>query len=311
MKKILIISLFILTILSIGLFFFYPLVQQNDDCRLRIVCTTTMVADAVRALCGNDVQIISLMGPGVDPHLYRPKEGDIHRLMNADVVVYQGLHLEGKMSEALESMRSYTYVIKATKAIDKSLLLDSEFEKLYDPHIWHDVTLWKEVISYLAQQLSLVDLRYQSIYQENKEIYLQKLTNLDQEIRSMVNCIDENDRVLVTAHDAFAYYGRAYGVEVRGLQGLSTESDIGIKDVQNMANYIVNNRIRAIFLETSIAPKSIYALEQAVAHYGWQTVIGPVLYSDALGAIDDVSGTYIGMMRYNTYTIVQTLRSTQ
>lgn len=311
MKKILTISLFIITILSIGLFFFYPSVRQNNDYRLRIVCTTTMVADAVRSLCDDDVQIISLMGPGVDPHLYWPKEGDIHRLMEADVVIYQGLHLEGKMTQALESMRSYTQVINATKELDRSLLLASEFDDLYDPHIWHNVTLWQEVVSYLAEQLSLIDLEHRVMYQQNNKRYQQRLLSLDQELRSLIATIDENNRVLVTAHDAFAYYGRAYGIEVVGLQGLSTESDIGIKDVQNVASYIVNNRIRAIFLETSIAPKSMYALEQAVVHYGWQIIVGPALYSDALGTADDVSGTYIGMMRYNTYAIVQTLRDTQ
>ncbi len=310
-KQLLITSLITITILSIGLFIFYPSVRKNDDYRLRIVCTTTMVADAVRSLCDDDVQVISLMGPGVDPHLYRPKEGDVHRLLAADVVVYQGLHLEGKMSHALESMRAYTNVIQATKSVDRSLLLASEFDNLYDPHIWHEVTLWQEVVRYLADQLSSLDPVYHEVYQKNKQRYLEGLTLLDHDLREQINTIDEQDRILVTAHDAFAYYGRAYGIKVFGLQGLSTESDIGIKDVQNMANYIVNSRIRAIFLETSIAPKSMHALEQAVANKGWHVIVGPALYSDALGAADDVSGTYVGMMRYNTHAIVRTICDAQ
>lgn len=310
-KQLLITSLITITILSIGLFIFCPSVRKNDDYRLCIVCTTTMVADAVRSLCDEDVQVISLMGPGVDPHLYRPKEGDVHRLLAADVVVYQGIHLEGKMNHALESMRAYTNVIQATKSIDRSLLLASEFDDLYDPHIWHEVTLWQEVVRYLADQLSLLDPVYREVYQKNKNSYFNELTLLDYELREQINTIDEQDRILVTAHDAFAYYGRAYGIEVLGLQGLSTESDIGIKDVQNMANYIVNSRIQAIFLETSIAPKSMHALEQAVTHKGWYVIVGPALYSDALGAPDDVSGTYVGMMRYNTHAIVRTICDAQ
>lgn len=273
-----------------------------------IVVTTSMLADAVRNIVGNQVAVHTLMGPGVDPHLYRARESDVHKLAAADLVVFNGLHLEGKMGQVLEGMHRFTQVVNASDGIEKPDLRAADFDNIYDPHIWFDVRLWICVVQYIQDAVMLLDPEHATLYKENGDSYIAQLTQLDSYIKQRVNEIDPSKRILVTAHDAFGYFGCAYGFAVIGLQGLSTDADISTKDIQDLADYIVSKKIRTIFIETSIASRSMQALQEAVQAQGWQVAIGNELYSDALADPGADAGTYIGMIKYNIDTIVDALK---
>jgi len=269
-----------------------------------------MIADAVKNIIGDDssnAQVYQLMGPGVDPHVYRARESDVHKLADADIIFYNGLHLEGKMGTILEGMHYFTKTVAVTDAIDKTLLRTAEFEDMYDPHVWFDVSLWILVVHYIQQQLMLADPDNAEHYSVNGDEYIQELEALQKYIHSKIELLSEYEKVLITAHDAFGYFGRAYGFEVVGLQGLSTDADIGTKDIQHLADYIVERKVRAIFIETSISPRAIVAVQNAVVARGWFVDIGDELYSDALGDVATQAGSYCGMIRYNVDVIVGSL----
>ena len=276
--------------------------------QINVVATTGMIGDAVRNVGGERVAVISLMGPGVDPHLYKASEGDVSRMSRADMIFYNGLHLEGKMAEIFEKMQQRIQTVAVTDRIERTRL-DSPpaFAGNYDPHVWFDVTLWMEAVRHIAESLAEFDPSHAGIYQTNAARYLSSLDSLHVYVRDEINQIPENRRVLITAHDAFHYFGRAYGMEVRGLQGISTASETGTADVQELARFIVQRQIPAIFVETSVPPRYIEALQAAVKSRGFDVKIGGSLFSDAMGNPGTPEGVYLGMVRHNVDTIVEAL----
>lgn len=284
--------------------------EKTSNSKLNIVTTTTLLTDLVTNIGGDAINIQGLMGSGVDPHLYKASEGDVSKLANADLIFYGGLHLEGKLVEVFEKMeRQHIKTIAVSDALDPKTLIGSQyFASNYDPHIWFDVNNWELITSFVVQKLSEADPEHQELFQENGNQYLEKLKNLNNEIQEIIKTLPEEKRILVTAHDAFNYFGQAYGFKVVGLQGLSTATEAGVQDVQNLANFIIDKKVKAIFVETSVPKRTIEALQAAVNSKKHQVAIGGTLYSDALGNPGTVEGTYIGMFKYNVNTIVNALR---
>lgn len=282
--------------------------DAGDDGRLPVVATTGMVADVARRVGGDHVRVEGLMGPGIDPHLYKASEGDVRRLWRARLVLYNGLHLEARMADVLARMNDRTPTVAVAEAIDgRKLLSPAGYEGSYDPHVWFDVALWREVVEPVRNALSRVDPERAEAYARNAAAYLQELDALDAYVRTRAAEVPAESRVLVTAHDAFHYFGEAYGFEVRGLQGISTASEAGAGDVQALANLIAGRRIPAIFVESSVPRRTIEAVRAAVRSRGFEVEVGGQLYSDALGAPDSPAGSYTGMVRHNIDTIVEAL----
>ena len=276
--------------------------------KLRIVTTTGMITDIVKNVGGERVEVIGLMGPGVDPHLYKPSAGDVQKVNSASLIFYNGLHLESKMSDILAKMSGDTKTVAVADAIDRNLLLTPpEFEGQYDPHLWFDVTLWMKAVGRVRDVLSEFDPDSTVMYWSNAERYLAKLEELHDYVKSQAERVPPQQRVLVTAHDAFNYFGKAYGFEVRGLQGISTATEAGIADVQELATFIAGRRIPAIFVESSVSSRSLEAVQAAVKSKGFDVEIGGELFSDAMGNDGTPEGTYIGMVRHNIDTIVKAL----
>lgn len=276
--------------------------------KIRVVATIGMITDIVSQIGGERVQVSGLMGPGVDPHLYKASEGDVTRMAGADVIFYGGLHLEGKMTEVFERMRGRILTVAVTDGIDRSLLLKPpEFQGVFDPHVWFDVTLWMKAVEQVADTLAGIDPQHGDVYMANAKAYLGKLSELHEYVKTRAGEVPASRRVLITAHDAFNYFGRAYGFEVLGLQGISTVSEAGTADIQSLAKFIVERKIPAVFVETSVSPRTIEALKEAVRARGFDVKIGGNLYSDAMGNPGTPHGTYIGMVRHNIDTIVSAL----
>ena len=273
-----------------------------------IVCTTGIIADTVSHITGDYAKIDYLMGPGVDPHLYRARESDVHRLAAADIIFYNGLHLEGKMDDVFDRMQAYTRTVAVTQDMPRSQLRSSEFAGLYDPHVWFDVALWKYTIDTITHTLIEQFPQYADIYRRNADWYRQQLDSLEQYVRSMVRQLSPGQRRLITAHDAFGYFGKAYDFDVVGLQGISTDSQVGTYDIMQLADYIVRHKVSTIFIEASIPRRNIQAVQEAVAARGYTISIGDQLYSDTLGALGSQAETYIDMVQYNVQTIVAALR---
>ncbi|RDI95033.1 manganese transporter [Meiothermus sp. QL-1] len=266
---------------------------------VQVVTTVNFVTDLVEQIGGSRVRVEGLMGPGVDPHLYRASAGDVRRLARADLVFYIGLGLEGKMVELLERLPK---AIAITDAIPRERLIKTDHG--YDPHVWFDVSLWRLTVGRVEAALSRVDPAGAAYYRANARAYERKLDELDAFIRREIARVPREQRVLITAHDAFAYFGRRYGLEVRGLQGVSTVAEAGTRDVQALAEFIVQRRIRAIFVESSVPHRTLEAVVAAVRARGGQVFLGGELFSDAAGARGTPEGTYIGMVRHNVRTIV-------
>jgi len=276
---------------------------------LNIVATTGMIADMAMVIGGDNVKVKGLMGPGVDPHLYKASAGDVALLSKADMIFYNGLHLEGKMSEIFEQMNSRGIeTVAVSDGIDRSdLLTPPEFKGNHDPHIWFDVTLWMSTVGSVRNALIEKDPENAPQYNKNAESYLVALSELNDYVKERANSLPEDKRVLITAHDAFNYFGRGYGFEVKGLQGISTDSEAGTADVQELAAIIVERRIPAVFIESSVPPRYIEAVQAAVKSKGFDVKIGGELFSDAMGSPGTPEGNYIGMVRHNINTIVDAL----
>lgn len=280
---------------------------------LEVVATTTVVADLVRHVAGENVALVSLMGPGVDPHLYKPSAGDVRRMGSARIVFYNGLHLEGKMGEVLAQMGSRgVETVAVAGCLPESTLIASEaFSGVHDPHVWFDVGLWRQAADCVRDALVEVDPANAEGYRSRADSYVAELSELDAWVRQQIERVRPENRVLVTAHDAFSYFGRAYGIEVRGLMGISTAAEAATADVQQLAEFIAERRVPAIFLESSVTPRYIEALRQAVVARGFDVALGGSLYSDALGDPGGSAGTYVGMVRANVETIVAALAGEQ
>lgn len=276
--------------------------------KYRVVTTIGMITDIVENVGGDHVEVIGLMGPGVDPHLYKASAGDVQKLNSASLIFYNGLHLESKMADILAKMSGNIKTVAVTDAVDRSLLLTPpEFEGQYDPHLWFDVTLWMKAVGKVRDALSEFDPDNALAYWSNAQRYFAKLAELHAYVKTQVERVPAEQRVLVTAHDAFNYFGKAYGFEVRGLQGISTATEAGIADVQGLATFIAERRIPAIFVESSVSPRSLEAVKAAVKSKGFNVEIGGELFSDAMGNEGMPEGTYIGMVRHNVDTIVTAL----
>jgi manganese/zinc/iron transport system substrate-binding protein len=276
--------------------------------KYRVVTTIGMLTDVVKNVGGDRVEVIGLMGPGVDPHLYKASARDVQKLNSANLIFYNGLHLESKMGDVLSKMSGDTKTVAVTDALERNLLLTPpEFEGQYDPHVWFDVTLWMKAVGRVRDVLSEFDPDSTIMYWTNADRYLAKLAELHQYVKAQAERVSSEQRVLVTAHDAFNYFGKAYGFEVRGLQGISTATEAGIADVQDLATFIAARRIPAIFVESSVSSRSLEAVKAAVKSKGFDVEIGGELFSDAMGNDGTPEGTYIGMVRHNVDTIVTAL----
>lgn len=288
-----------------------PAMAVTDDLAnrpIRVVTTVGMITDIVREVGGERVQVTGLMGPGVDPHLYKASEGDVLRLGTADVIFYGGLHLEAKLAEVLERLGERVKTVAVTDGVDRSLLLKpAEFEGQYDPHVWFDVTLWMKAVEQVRDALVELDPGSADSYRANADAYLRELADLHEYVKAQAERVPPDQRVLVTAHDAFNYFGRAYGFEVRGLQGISTAAEAGASDVRGLADFLARRQIRAVFIESSVPVRNIEAVQAAVRSRGWDIAVGGELYSDAMGSAGTPEGTYIGMVRHNVDTIVKAL----
>jgi manganese/zinc/iron transport system substrate-binding protein len=226
------------------------------------------------------------------------------------MVIYNGLHLEGKLVEVFEKMgHRHISMVAISDTLDKRLLISSaNFASNYDPHIWFDISIWKTASAYVAQKLETADTSNRALYRNNLIKYLAKLDSTEKIVISRIKELPAQDRILITAHDAFNYFGKAYGFEVLGLQGISTATEAGVQDVQNLTNTIVQRKVKAIFVETSVPKRNIEALQEAVRSKGFDVKIGGELFSDALGNTGTVEGTYIGMILHNVNTIVNALK---
>lgn len=280
-----------------------------DSGKLKVVCTTGIVADAVAAVGGEHIQVTALMGPGVDPHLYKVTQGDLGRLTDADIVFYNGLHLEGKMADVLKKLSRNKTVIPLSDGIPaENLIHNADFADAHDPHIWFDISIWSDAVGTVAQTLKTHDSEHATAYQANFDSLKKSYTELHQWVKSEIETIPLERRVLVTAHDAFVYFGRAYGIEVKGLQGISTMSEYGLQDVTNMVDFIVEGEIKAVFVESSVPKRSLEAVVEGCNGKGHDVIVGGTLYSDAMGAKGSPEGTYLGMVKANVNTIVKALK---
>jgi len=280
----------------------------SDDGRLTVVTTTGQIGDTARIVGGDHVRVLSLMGPGTDPHLYVAGISDVDKLRGADVVFYNGLFLEAQMDAVLEQLAERQTVVAVSAGIDPAELLPSAaYADEFDPHIWFDVRLWMQTVAQVRDTLMAADPANAAAYEANAAAYLAELAELDAYMAAQAARVPEAQRVLITAHDAFNYFGRAYGFEVLGLQGISTASEAGTADVQNLADYIATARIPAIFIESSVPVRNVEAVQAAVRDRGFAVRIGGQLFSDAMGDAGTPEGTYVGMVRYNIDTIVGAL----
>ena len=272
--------------------------------RINVVTTIGMITDIVENIGGGRVEVEGLMGPGIDPHVYKASEGDVIRLADADLVFYNGLHLEAKLAEVFERMQGRVRTEAVTAGIPpERLLAPPGFSGAYDPHVWFDVTLWMRAAERVRDVLIAIDPSHARHYRRNGETYLRDLAALDRYVRSRTSQIPPRRRVIITAHDAFNYFGRAYGFEVRGLQGISTATEAGTGDVQELARFIVERRIPTLFVESSVSPRMVSAVREAVRSQGFDVEIGGTLHSDAMGEPGTPAGTYLGMVRHNVDAI--------
>jgi manganese/zinc/iron transport system substrate-binding protein len=272
----------------------------------RAVATTAMVADIVRQVAGDKANVQNLIGEGVDPHLYKATRGDVAALVEADIVFYSGLMLEGKMGDTLVKVAASKPVIPVTQKIDEQYLLKLG-EGHDDPHVWMDVSAWSQAVAVVAEELATFDPAHAQLYRDNAAAYRAQLDALHAYAKSAIGSIPQAQRVLVTAHDAFGYFGRAYGIEVRGIQGISTESEAGVEDINRLVQYLVRNKIAAVFVETSVSDKNVRALLEGAAAQGHTVKIGGSLYSDAMGPAGTYEGTYLGMIDHNVTIIARAL----
>lgn len=275
---------------------------------VRAVTTTGMVADLVREVGGDAVEVRQLMGPGVDPHLYKATRDDVQTILDADVVFYSGLMLEGKMTDTLVKVGRDRPVYAVTELIDESRLLTPDDAAGHpDPHLWMDVASWAEGIAVVEKALGELAPARREAFKSNAARYRTRLLELDAYARERVATIDPAARVLVTSHDAFNYFGRAYGLEVHGVQGISTESEAGLQRVNELVSLLVERRTPAVFIETSVPSKGVQALVDGAAARGHVVAIGGELFSDAMGPADAIEGTYVGMIDHNVSSVVRAL----
>lgn len=270
---------------------------------LKIVCTTSMIGDAINNIASDSMSVTTLMGAGVDPHLYSPKPSDLKALNEADIIIYNGLHLEGKMIETFDELAKTKHVLLFSDGVNESDIIHSDaFEASVDPHFWFDTDMWRKSIGYVSDELIKIQPNCKEQIDSKTKNYLINLVETNAFIVQMIEEIPEEKRILVTSHDAFSYFGRKFGVEVKGLQGISTLSESGIKEVNDMIDFIIEKKLPAIFVESSVSQKTLKSVQEGCLSKGFEVKIGGELYSDALGAKGTPEGTYEGMLRANVIT---------
>jgi len=283
--------------------------EGAGDQPLQVVTTVGMIADTARRIAGEHAQVTALMGPGVDPHLFKASESDVRRLDGADLVLYNGLHLEGKMAEILGKMGKHRPVVAVAEVIPADQLRSPpRYEDNPDPHVWFDVTLWSQTIDPIVEQLGALDPAHAPEFEANAKAYREELAELDAWVLEQVATLPEDQRVLVTAHDAFGYFGARYGFEVVGIQGMSTAAEAGLSDVNRVVNVVVDNELKALFVESSVPQRTVDSVVSGAAGKGHTVAIGGELFSDAMGDAGTPEGTYVGMVRHNVSSVVGALR---
>jgi manganese/zinc/iron transport system substrate-binding protein len=300
-------SRFIIAGLVFAAWWIAPANAQQGQ-KISVAATTGMVADAVRAVAGVRAQVEALMGPGVDPHLYRQTRSDVVKLSKADIIFYNGLYLEAQLEELLVKLSERKPVIAIAEAAprDKRLAHD-DYKDKFDPHVWMDPELWTFAVTAVRDALIKLDGEGRPEYEANAAKYLAEIQKLGAYARQSLATVPQNARVLITAHDAFNYFGRAYGFEVIGVQGMSTESEAGLKQIEAMVMLLVDRKIGAIFVESSVSDGNVKALIEGAAARGHTVKIGGELFSDAMGADGSYEGTYIGMIDHNATVITRAL----
>lgn len=274
--------------------------------KIQVVTTIAQIAEPISVIGGDKVNVISLMGPGVDPHLYNATQGDIKKLQDGDIVLYSGLHLEGNMGEIFEQISKTKPAVAIAEAIPDTELLYDETGAV-DPHVWFDIELWKQALERATQELITYKPAYADYFNANKDSYFKQLDDVKRESAEKIASIPVETRVLVTAHDAFGYFGRAHQMKVIGLQGLSTEDELGISDIETTIQLLLEHQIPAVFVESSINKNSIHAVIEGASANGLQVKLGGELFSDAMGEAGTTEGTYVGMYRHNIETIYHAL----
>lgn len=283
----------------------------RDDYPIRAIATVGMVADVVRNVGGTHVEVNQIMGSGVDPHLYKTTRDDVRSIMGGDIIFYCGLMLEGKMSDTLIKIARRKPVIAVTERLDESKLLEPEdFQGHYDPHVWMDVSAWSACVAVVAESLAEYDPEHADDYRDNMKAYREKLDRLHRYGIESIGSIPPESRVLITSHDAFNYFGRAYGLEVQGVQGLSTESEAGLQRINRLVDLLVEQEIGAVFIESSVPRKNIDALIEGAASRNHDVRVGGELYSDAMGERGTYEGTYVGMLDHNITVVTRALGGT-
>lgn len=276
---------------------------------IEVVATTSMITDLVKEIGGDAVRVTGLMGEGVDPHLYKASPGDVQALQNADLIFYNGLLLEGKMVDLFIRLAAKKPTHAVTAPLDESVLRSPpEFAGHHDPHVWFDVSLWRQCAAHVRDVLKAFDPGQVEGYDRRAAAYLSALDQLHREVKREIHSIPKTARVMVTAHDAFGYFGRAYDIEVRAIQGISTESEASVKAINDLVDFIVSRGVKAVFVESSVSEKNIKALVEGCRARGHALKIGGQLYSDAIGARGTPEGSYLGAMRHNVRLVVSALK---
>jgi len=276
------------------------------DGKLRVVTTIAQIAEPLSVIGGDRILVQSLMGPGVDPHLYQAAPSDIRKLAEADAVFYNGLHLEAGMARAFEEIGKGRPAVAIAETLPEERLLKDETGAV-DPHVWFDIDLWKEALAAAVEELKRLSPADADYFEAGKNGYFAELDKLKEESAAKLSQIPKERRILVTAHDAFGYFGRFLGLEVVGLQGLSTETEVSLKDIERTVDLLVQRGVPAVFVETSVNPDAIQAVIEGAKRKGLDVRLGGELFSDAMGAAGTEEGTYIGMYRHNVETIRQAL----
>ena len=274
---------------------------------IRIGATVGMVADIVREVAGDRAAVTNIIGSGVDPHVYSPTRSDVAVLLKSDILFYSGLLLEGQMTDILVKMSRKRPVYAVTEQLQQDFLIHDKTTDHHDPHVWMDVGGWIKAVAVVVDALTDFDPAHAGEYRERASGYQAILQRLDNYASRTISSIPDKQRVLVTAHDAFNYMGRAYGIEVMGIQGLSTESEAGLKDINRLVDLLVNRGIPAVFVESSVSDKNVKALIEGAASRGHKVIIGGELFSDAMGAAGTYEGTYVGMIDHNVTIISRAL----
>jgi manganese/zinc/iron transport system substrate-binding protein len=277
--------------------------------QVRVTTTTNFITDLARNVGGDRVRVTGLMGPGVDPHMYKASAGDVKTLTEADLVLYGGLELEGKMADVFERLAEHRATVAVTRDIPRDALLEQpQHAGKYDPHVWFDVSLWERAAATTAEALAKIDPAHAGEYRDNARAYVRELRALDAYAKRRLAEIPERSRVLVTSHDAFRYLGRRYGLDVVAIQGTSTATEATTADVERVAGVIADRGVKAVFVESSVPPQTIDAVLASASRQGGHAAIGEELYSDAAGADGTPEGTYVGMVRHNVDAIAEGLR---